>query len=204
MLATYKRVIKYDGRMVHPIEIMGLKRELPVVYIGYVTINNERFGAYIASDADLVLGDTEFIGVISEELARLIGPFNPDVIVAPEAKSVALAYGVSKKLGINHFIIVRKDTKTYMSDYISVDVSSITTRKPQRLVLDSVSTMRLRGRRVCLLDDVISTGSTMRTLERLIKIVNANIICKAVIWVEGPWIDEHEFQYIGELPIFIE
>ncbi|MGC8543756.1 MAG: phosphoribosyltransferase family protein, partial [Vulcanisaeta sp.] len=122
MALVHKRVIKYDGRKTYSIEIVGLKRELPVVYIGHVTINNERFKAYIASDVDLILGDAEFISTVSGELAKVIRPFNPEVIIAPEAKSIALAYEVSKKLGINRFVIVRKDTKTYMSDYISVDV----------------------------------------------------------------------------------
>ncbi|WP_243669585.1 phosphoribosyltransferase [Vulcanisaeta sp. JCM 16161] len=184
---------------------MGLRRELPVIYIGHITIGNERFKAYIASDADLVLGDVEFIGAAAEELARLIRRFSPEIIVAPEAKSVALTYEVSKRLGINHFVVVRKDIKAYMgNDYISVDVSSITTKRPQRLVLDSTSATRLRGRSVCLLDDVISTGSTMRALERLMNIIGANVVCRAAVWIEGPWVNEREFQYIGELPIFVE
>ncbi|MGC8544270.1 MAG: hypothetical protein ACP5GZ_06255 [Vulcanisaeta sp.] len=90
-----------------------------------------------------------------------------------------------------------------MGNYISVDVNSITTREPQRLILDHSSAIYIKGRRVCLLDDDLM-GNTMKALEKLMGIANADVACKAAIWIEGPWIDERKFQYVDELPIFIE
>jgi adenine phosphoribosyltransferase len=199
-----KRVIKYDGRSTYSIDIAGLRRELPIVYIGEVVINGSKYKAYIASDADLVLGDVEFINAVSRELAGLVSQYRPGVIVVPESKAIALAYSLSRELGINRFIVVRKSVKAYMGGYVKVRVNSITTRETQYLVLDSNSVNYLRNKDVCLVDDVVSTGSTMRGMEELMSKVGANIVCRAAIWIEGPWVNDDYVMHLGELPIFVE
>ena len=199
-----KRVIKYDGRSTYSIDIVGLRRELPIVYIGEVVINGSKYKAYIASDADLVLGDVEFINAVSRELAGLVSQYRPGVIVVPESKAIALAYSLSRELEINRFVVVRKSVKAYMGGYVKVSVNSITTRETQYLVLDLNSVNYLRNKDVCLVDDVVSTGSTMRGMEELMSKVGANIVCRAAIWIEGPWVNDDYVMHLGELPIFVE
>jgi adenine phosphoribosyltransferase len=199
-----KRVIKYDGRSTYSIDIAGLQRELPIVYIGEVVINGSKYKAYIASDADLVLGDVEFTNAVSKELAGLVSQYRPRVIVVPESKAIALAYSLSRELGINRFVVVRKSVKAYMGGYVKVSVNSITTRETQYLVLDPNSANYLRNKDVCLVDDVVSTGSTMRGMGELMNKVGANIVCRAVIWIEGPWVNDNYVMHLGELPIFVE
>ncbi|BDR93420.1 phosphoribosyltransferase family protein [Vulcanisaeta souniana] len=199
-----RRVIRYDGKSSYEIRIAGLTRELPIVSIGIINIEDQRFKAYIASDAELVLSDVEFISVVSRELAKHIAPFSPEVIAAPEAKAIAITYEVSRRLGIAKFIIARKGIKAYMSSHAEVIVNSITTGVAQRLVLDDESIRYVKNKRTCIIDDVVSTGSTIRAIENLIGSAGGNIVCRASVWLEGPWIDDDWVIHIGELPIFIE
>ncbi|WP_069807636.1 phosphoribosyltransferase family protein [Vulcanisaeta thermophila] len=199
-----KRVVKYDGRLTHRVEIAGLVRELPVVFIGKVEINGLNYNAWIASDADLVLGDVEFIGAVARDLAELLRGYDFDMIVTPESKSIALTYALARELGLPSFIVARKDVKSYMRDYLTVKVNSITTGREQVLVIDGGARGRVSGRRVCLFDDVVSTGSTMKALETLIKMVGADVVCRASIWLEGPWVSDDYVIHLGELPIFVD
>ncbi|MCG2895380.1 MAG: phosphoribosyltransferase, partial [Vulcanisaeta sp.] len=175
-----------------------------IVYIGEVVINGSKYKAYIASDADLVLGDVEFINAVSRELAGLVSQYRPGVVVVPESKAIALAYSLSRELGINRFVVVRKSVKAYMGGYVKVRANSITTRETQYLVLDPNSVNYLRNKDVCLMDDVVSTGSTMRGMEELMSKVGTNIVCRAAIWIEGPWVSDDYVIHLGELPIFVE
>ncbi len=198
-----KRVVKYNGEAAYDVTIAGLRRLLPIIEIGEITVNNSKFRAYIASDSELVLGDVEFISAVSSELAKLIRKYNPEVIVTPEAKAIALAYGVAKELGVARFIVVRKSVKAYMGEYVHVKVKSITTKGDQFLVLDSYSMKYIKGKRVCIVDDVVSTGGTINALKELMNIANAHVVCKAAVWIEGPWVNDDEVLHIAELPIFI-
>lgn len=198
-----KRVVKYNGEATYSITIAGLERILPIIEIGEIMVNNSRFKAYIASDSELVLGDVEFISAASRELADLIRIHNPEVIVTPEAKAIALAYGVSRELGIARFIVARKSVKAYMGKYVHVKVNSITTKGDQFLFLDSYAMRYINNKDVCIVDDVVSTGSTINALEELMKASNARIACKAAVWIEGPWVNDDEVLHLGELPIFI-
>lgn len=204
MKSGLRRVVRYNGESSYEVKIAGLTRELPIVNIGIISIENQRFKAYIASDAELVLSDVEFISVASRELAEHIAPFNPEIIAAPEAKAIAITYEISRRLGIAKFIIARKDIKTYMGNHMEVIVNSITTRTTQRLVLDAGSIQYVKNRRACIVDDVVSTGSTIRAIEGLIRNAGGNVVCRASVWLEGPWIDDNWVTHIGELPIFIE
>ncbi len=182
--------------MFHEVEVFGLRRSLPIVPIG--------FGLWIASDAGLVLGDVEFIGKASHEVARVVRQYDPDVIVTAEAKAIAMAYEVAKNLGHGRFVIVRKSVKGYMRGYITENVKSITTREPQTLVLTNEDAEFIRGKRVCLFDDVVSTGNTMGgALERLVNRVGGEVVCKACIWREGPWYTSNDLVFFDYLPIYV-
>ncbi|MFB6490604.1 MAG: phosphoribosyltransferase family protein [Thermoproteus sp. AZ2] len=199
-----RRVAEYRGEATYAVRVAGVERKLPIIPLGPVEILGEVLEAYIASDHELILGDVEFLAAAARGLAELIRPYRPEVLLAPEAKSIALAYGVARELGLPRFVVARKSVKAYMGGHIAVEVNAITTKEKQRLVLDRDSADYLRGRRVCLIDDVVSTGSTMRALEELAKAAGAQVACRAAIWVEGPWVEDDEVLRLGELPIFVK
>lgn len=185
----------YEGQSLHEVEVFGLRRSLPIVPIGD--------GLWIASDAGLVLGDVEFINRAGAGVAKAISRYGPEVVVTAEAKAIAIAYEVARVLGHVRFVVVRKSVKGYMRGYITESVRSITTREPQVLVLDMDDAELIRGRRVCLFDDVVSTGNTMRALEGLVRRVGGVVVCKASIWREGPWYSLNDLVFFDALPIYV-
>ncbi|NHV45095.1 MAG: phosphoribosyltransferase [Candidatus Verstraetearchaeota archaeon] len=189
------RVCEYNNQEYHIVKFKNITRKLPIVSIGN--------GIWIASDAELVLGDVEFISKISEEIAKLIKPFNPEVIVTPESKSIALAYEISKNLNIKKFVVARKSIKAYMKECLVEKVKSITTKGEQILVLTNDDAMFIKNRKVCIFDDVVSTGGTITSLEKLIKKAEGIIVCKACIWLEGPWYNDSELIFLDILPIYV-
>jgi len=190
-----ERVRKYDGSKYYEINMLGLKRKMPIVKISD--------NLWIASDAELVLGDVEFLSRVGKELACRVAKYKPEVVVVPEAKAIVLAYEIAKNLNHKEYVVARKEVKGYMRKYVSEEVNSITTSKKQLLVLDEIGISKVHGRRVCLVDDVISTGSTISALERLVQKANGIIVCKAAIWVEGPWYTANDIIYLDILPIFV-
>jgi adenine phosphoribosyltransferase len=188
------RVIKYRGQKSHIINIGGITRELPVVQVSE--------GLWIASNADLILGDVEFIQVAAELIYNKVKQYNPEILVTPEAKAIAFAYELAKRLGHRRLVIARKSVKAYMTEYLIEKCSSITTKAKQILVLVKEDADRIRDMRVCIIDDVVSTGETMTALERLVKKAGGIVVCKAAIWIEGPWY-KGDLIYLDELPVFM-
>ena len=119
-----------------------------------------------------------------------------------EAKGIALAYEVSKELGHKEFIVARKSTKSYMKDVVSASVHSITTAGEQHLYLDGKDADKIRGKRVCLLDDVISTGESLHALECLMANASAEVVKKAAILAEGDAADRKDIVFLQKLPLF--
>lgn len=189
-----KRVVLYNGESAYRVKVGDIVRELPVVQVDK--------GLWIASDADLVLGDIEFILHVAELISRKVEHLDPEVVVAPEAKALPLAFQVAKNLGHNRMVLARKSVKAYMSDYLLVEVKSITTSEKQTLVLTKGDAEYLKGKRVCLLDDVVSTGGTLKALESITLKAGGRIVCKASIWIEGPWYED-DLTFLGELPVFV-
>ncbi|MEM2910184.1 MAG: phosphoribosyltransferase family protein [Nitrososphaerota archaeon] len=189
-----KRVTLYNGECTYRVKIGEVVRELPIVQVDK--------GLWIASDAELILGDVEFISYTAELISKKIKRLNPEVIVAPEAKALPFAFQVAKNLRHNRIVFARKSIKAYMSDYLFVDTKSITTSEKQVLVLTGGDAEYLRGKRVCLLDDVVSTGGTLKALESLTSRAGGKTICRASIWIEGPWY-EGDLLFLEELPVFV-
>lgn len=150
----------------YSMELCGVKRTLP-----FIPISEE-----MAFASFVVLGDTELVSACAPELVAKIGEV--DAIVTAEAKGIALAYEVSKELGHKEFIVARKSTKSYMKDVVSASVHSITTAGEQHLYLDGKDADKIRGKRVCLLDDVISTGESLHALECLMANASAEVVKK--------------------------
>lgn len=191
----HPRVLEYVGQEKYTIKIGGLVRELPIIQVS----NN----VWIASNADLILGDIEFIQTVADLLSDRIKMFNPEIIVTPEAKAIAFAYEVAKKIGHKKMVIARKSVKAYMRDYLLEECSSITTKGSQVLIFVKEDVEKIKNKRVCILDDVVSTGGTITALERLVKKSGGEVVSKAAIWIEGPWYTG-ELIYLDELPVFMK
>ncbi|HDN17887.1 MAG TPA: phosphoribosyltransferase [Candidatus Bathyarchaeota archaeon] len=185
---------EYYGQKTYTTVVGEIRRVLPVTEVGD--------GVYIASNASVILGDVEFIIYAGKLVAERIREYSVDVIVTPEAKSLALAYEVAKNLGHSKYVVARKSVKSYMKNPLIERVRSITTKEEQILVLCEEEVKYVKDRRVCILDDVVSTGGTMKALERLVKKAGGNIVCRAAIWLEGPWMENEEIIYLSTLPIF--
>lgn len=190
-----EEILVYRGQSHYEIEVEGLKRSLPIVEVSP--------GTFIASDAELILGDVEFIEKVAKALSSKIKQFSPSIVVTPEAKAIALAYEVSKNLGHKKFVVARKSLKAYMKKYLVESVSSITTMEEQKLVLADDDIDLVKGKRVCILDDVISTGGTIKALEKLVQRAEGKIVCKATIWKEGSWYKNEDLIFLSKLPVFV-
>ena len=190
-----EEILVYRGQSHYEIEVEGLKRSLPIVEVSP--------GTFIASDAELILGDVEFIEKVAKALSSKIKQFSPSIVVTPEAKAIALAYEVSKNLGHKKFVVARKSLKAYMKKYLVESVSSITTMEEQKLVLADDDIDLVKGKRVCILDDVISTGGTIKALEKLVQRAEGKIVCKAAIWKEGSWYKNEDLIFLSKLPVFV-
>jgi adenine phosphoribosyltransferase len=190
-----KQVRKYIGQRTHKVTISGLVRELPLVRVDR--------GIYIVSDAELILGDVEFITSTARTLARKLKTKNVDLFLTAEAKSIALAYELARLLGHDKFVVARKSVKAYMESFVAQKLKSITTASEQQLLLTKEDLQSLSGRRVCLLDDVVSTGATFSALERITEEAGGKVVCRAAIWREGPWYSKRNLVYIADLPVFV-
>lgn len=178
------------GFMEYTLELCGLQRKLPLIEISKDTA----FASFV------IIGDTELIERCAPALAERIGPV--DAIVTAEAKGIALAYEVSRCLGLKEFIVARKSTKTYMQNVVSASVHSITTQKEQQLFLDGNDAAKIEGRRVCLMDDVISTGESLYALEFLAKTAGAKIAARAAVLAEGDAAKRDDILFLQKLPLF--
>ncbi|MFH0937101.1 MAG: phosphoribosyltransferase family protein [Candidatus Daviesbacteria bacterium] len=147
-----------------------------------------------------ILGETELVEKIAQSLAEKL-PKQVEVIVTPEAKSIPLAYELSKVLKIP-YVVTRKSVKPYMGKALGVEVLSITTGTPQNLWLDEKDKKLIKGKNVVLLDDVISTGSTLEGLRNLMKKAKAKIIAEAAVFTEGEEGSWPEIISLGHLPLF--
>ena len=174
----------------YTLEIAGLTRKLP-----YVNIDDK-----LAFASFVVISDTELVSTVAPLLAKKIG--NCDMIVTAEAKGIALAYEVSKCLGLKEFIVARKSEKSYMKEALEVSVKSITTASVQHLYLDGSDREKLKGCEVCLLDDVVSTGDSLAALEKLVEKTGAKVTKKACILAEGDAADREDLIYLEKLPLF--
>lgn len=188
-------IIEYSGQKSYTVRLGNIVRELPIVRVSEEV--------WIASDGEVILGDVEFIEAAARMLADRVREYDPQVVLTAEAKALALAYEVAKQLGHREMIVARKSIKAYMTDYLVEECTSITTKEKQILVLTRESVEKLFGKRVCILDDVVSTGGTINALERLAKRAGGIVVCRAAIWLEGQWYSG-ELLYLDRLPVFCQ
>ena len=171
--------------------IAGLERELPLCAID----NKVDIAAFI------IFGDVELTVAASKALLERAPEF--DVIVTPEAKSIPLAYEMARQSG-KTYVVARKSTKLYMRNPISVDVKSITTDRVQKLYLGSMECELLRGKRVLVVDDVISTGESLLAVEKLVAATNGSVVASCAILAEGDAAKRDDIIFLAPLPLFFK
>jgi adenine phosphoribosyltransferase len=180
-------------RETYPIEIAGLKRDLRLFEVApglRIAILN-------------ILGDTELVQACAKELNKRLKNVNYDVLVTAEAKSIPLAYALSVETKMP-YVILRKTYKPYMGDALKAETLSITTGQPQVLILDEKDRNLLKGKRAVILDDVISTGSTLQGMRMILEKVGATIAAEAAILTEGDRAKWLHIVSLGHLPLFTE
>ena len=171
--------IRYTGQQTCRLEIAGIRRELPLIEVAP--------GQWIASF--VLMGDTELVERCGKALADRLKGWQLDCLVAPEGRGLPLAQVIAASLSAPDaylpYIVARKGIKSYMRNPLVHTVSTITTAGEQQLVLDGADVDRLRGRKVCVLDDLISTGGTTRAIADLATTAGAEVCCVATVLLEG-------------------
>ena len=174
----------------YTLNVAGLTRELPIIKLSY--------DLSIASF--VILGDTEIVRKTAPIIAKKLPEV--DFIVTAEAKGIPLAYEISRVLNLNEYVVARKSVKAYMEGPIEVEVNSITTTNSQKLYLNNQDAKKIKGKRVALVDDVISTGQSLKALERLVEKAGGKVLAKAAILAEGDAKDRKDIIFLEALPTF--
>lgn len=178
-----------DNRF-YTMEIAGLERNLPLC-----RLNDE---LYIAGF--VMFGDVEITVACARELLKLAPEY--DVMITAESKGIPLIHEMAKQSGRNTYILARKGPKVYMGDVVTVKVNSITTLKEQVLCLSQADAEAMRGKRVLIVDDVISTGASLNALETLVEQCGGNIVGKMTVLAEGDAINRPDIIALAPLPLF--
>ena len=175
------------------VEVAGIKRDLRLFEV--------RPGLKIAILN--ILGDTEFVQVCAQELAKKLKDTDYDVLVTAEAKSIPLAYALSAETK-KPYVVLRKSYKPYMGDALTAETLSITTGQPQTLILDEKDRGLIYNGKVVIVDDVISTGSTLQGMRLILGKAGANIVAEAAIFTEGDRAQWNNIISLGHLPLFTD
>ena len=177
--------------MKYKMNIAGLDRELPLCKVA----DDLYIGAFV------MLGDAEItVACARELLAR--APKDYDYLITAEAKGIPLAHEMARQAGDKKYILARKGPKLYMRDIFSVTVHSITTAKEQKLYLDGADAALMKGKRILIVDDVISTGESLHALEALVEKAGGEICGRMAILAEGDAQERKDLIYLEKLPLF--
>lgn len=174
----------------YTLHIAGLTRELPICKV----IDDLYIAAFV------IFGDCELTCACASELLKIAPPH--DIVITAEAKGIPLVHEMARQDGTNKYLIARKAPKLYMKDIFSVEVQSITTAKKQNLYIDGKDAAAMRGKRVIIVDDVISTGESIRAVEKLVKESGGEVVSRMAILAEGDAKYRDDILYLEHLPIF--
>ena len=176
--------------MTYEIDIAGLKRDLPLCKVS----DNLYIGAFV------MFGDVEVTVHAAAELLKRAPEY--DYLIAPEAKSIPLLYEMARQSGAEKYFVARKGPKAYMPETFEVQVKSITTEAVQRLVLDKNDADMIRGKRMLIVDDVISTGESLRATEELVKQAGGIVAGAVAVLAEGDSQKRDDIIFLAPLPLF--
>lgn len=174
----------------YTLNVAGVTRELPVVPVSQ-DLNIASF---------VILGDAELVRKTAPELVKKLPPV--DILITAEAKGIPLIYEMAKLLDMDRYVVARKNIKPYMNAPIVNEVTSITTQKKQILCLDEKDADALKGQRVGIIDDVISTGESIQAIEDLVHKTGGEVVAKAAILAEGDAADRKDITFLEKLPLF--
>lgn len=174
------------------LKVAGLERDLPICPL------NDK----ISIAGFVIFGDVELTRACAEALCEKIPPH--DYLITAEAKGIPLIYEMARILGEKKHFIARKALKLYMVDPIEVNVRSITTDRVQTLYLDGADASLMKGKRIVIIDDVISTGESLLALEKLVTDSGGEIAGRMAILAEGDAVAREDLIYLEELPLIFK
>ena len=176
--------------MFHTMTIAGLERHLPICKV------TDKL--YIAGF--VIFGDPELTVACARDLLKVAPEY--DYIITAEAKGIPLAHEMARQAGNAKYILARKGPKLYMRDIFEVTVNSITTAKEQHLYLDGADAALMKGKKILIVDDVISTGESLSALEALVEKAGGIVCGRMAILAEGDAQDRDDLIYLEKLPLF--
>lgn len=176
--------------MNYEIDIAGMKRQLPICRV----TDDLYIGAFV------VFGDVELTVHCAAELLKLAPEY--DYLIAPEAKAIPLLYEMARQSGAEKYFLARKGAKAYMSGVFEVEVQSITTANVQRLVIDTADAELIKGKRMLIIDDVISTGESLRAMEELVTRAGGIVAGRMAVLAEGEAQERDDIVFLAPLPLF--
>ena len=176
--------------MFYRMNVAGLDRDLPVCPVN----ENLSIAGFV------IFGDQELTVACARELLARAPEY--DYILTAEAKGIPLAHEMARQAGDARYILARKAPKLYMRDVFSVSVNSITTAKEQRLYLDGTDAALMRGKKILIVDDVISTGESLIALQKLVEKAGGIIVGNMAVLAEGDACDRTDIIYLEKLPLF--
>lgn len=175
--------------MTYDINIAGMHRDLPIFPLN----DSLAIGAFV------IFGDVELTIHCAAELLKKMPEC--DYLIAPEAKAIPLLYEMSRQSGVK-YLLARKKAKAYMSGVFEVNVKSITTEGDQTLVIDTADAEAMAGKRIVIIDDVISTGESLRAMEELVTRAGGNIVARMAVLAEGDAKNREDITVLAPLPLF--
>ena len=178
--------------LTYPIHVAGLDRELPICKVS----DDLYIGAFIC------FGDAELTEACARELLRLVPADSYDYLFTAEAKSIPLSHEMARQSGAKKYFIARKGPKVYMPDPLHVEDQSITTAGVQKLYLGRDDADLIRGKRILLMDDVISTGGSIHAMEALVNMAGGTVVGRIAVLAEGAAADRTDIKYLERLPVF--
>ena len=176
--------------MTYEMDIAGLQRELPLCRV----TDDLYIGSFV------MFGDVELTVHCAAELLKLAPEY--DYIIAPEAKAIPLLYEMARQSGAEKYFLARKGAKAYMTGVFEVEVRSITTMHIQKLVIDTEDAKMINGKRMLIIDDVISTGESLHAMEELVTRAGGIIAGKMAVLAEGDAYNRSDIITLGKLPLF--
>ncbi len=176
----------------YTINIAGLVRELPIC-----RVNDD---LYIA--AFICFGDAELTEACAREMLKLVPPSEYDYILTAEAKGIPLGHEMARQAGMRKHFVARKSVKNYMPDPLSVDDESITTKGLQKLYIGGDDAALIRGKRILIVDDVISTGGSLRAMEALVELAGGIVAGKVAALAEGDAHNREDIKFLDWIPLF--
>lgn len=178
----------------YTLKIAGLTRNLPVQYISRKTrLANFSF-----------LGDVELVDPLADIFTKYLKGFKFNYLVTPQVKVTPLVHGIAKRLGHKRYVVCRKSVKAYMTNPLILKPQAHFPKHVKQLVLNGADRNLIKGKHVAIVEDVVSTGVTLRMTRKLMEMAEAKVICTVAVLKQGDTQFDQlkDFYYLAELPIF--